>query len=458
MGNDGIEREIELTSESKANSVEFEMDGGEAIQLLIPPTVYPPRRDSKLLIEALGRLSSKSGNLVEIGTGSGIVAIAMAKAGWKVHGFDVNPMAVAAARGNAQAAGVSSSVNIEEGCLGEEGWTLPSDAEVIAWNLPYLDPAPKDGPRLGPLEEASLGDEARGGWSKRLLDSMQGEEVSKALFVLLFRTDPASPSTPADWIRAGWSSRTLAKERVGEDTLEVVAFWRSGGGAIAHFLEECESTMDAARDLPESQWMRIRAGIQSGGRGRQGSEWSSQDGDMTATWSLDPSVLRRIPPGLIQTAVGAKIAEHLGFDSKWPNDLLFEGRKAGGILVESSSLDGRVRIGVGLNRNPGEIDKQPTAGWTESIGQSETSEIFAIVDSAISSLFEDHTRLLNPSTRQLQSDSWRALSTALSRGVSGTFHQSPARVIGLEDNGELTIIADGKQQTISDVGGLLISF
>jgi BirA family biotin operon repressor/biotin-[acetyl-CoA-carboxylase] ligase len=55
-------------------------------------------------------------------------------------------------------------------------------------------------------------------------------------------------------------------------------------------------------------------------------------------------------------AVGLSLAEslHPGVQLKWPNDLWFEDRKIGGILVEAASMAGRsqVVVGVGLNIRP----------------------------------------------------------------------------------------------------------
>lgn len=55
-------------------------------------------------------------------------------------------------------------------------------------------------------------------------------------------------------------------------------------------------------------------------------------------------------------------------DIRWPNDLLAEGRKVGGILVEMNSEPSRIRyavIGIGINVNqvafPSELDRQATS-------------------------------------------------------------------------------------------------
>ena len=47
MGFDKIEREIEISSASGSMAVGFEIPSGEVIELTVPPTVYPPRRDTR---------------------------------------------------------------------------------------------------------------------------------------------------------------------------------------------------------------------------------------------------------------------------------------------------------------------------------------------------------------------------------------------------------------------------
>jgi BirA family biotin operon repressor/biotin-[acetyl-CoA-carboxylase] ligase len=63
--------------------------------------------------------------------------------------------------------------------------------------------------------------------------------------------------------------------------------------------------------------------------------------------------------------VGLSLAEslHPGVQLKWPNDLWFEDRKLGGILVEAASMGGRsqVVVGVGLNIRPRVADGLNTA-------------------------------------------------------------------------------------------------
>jgi len=91
---------------------------------------------------------------------------------------------------------------------------------------------------------------------------------------------------------------------------------------------------------------------QTAGRGRLGRAWSSQPGD-SLTFSLALTLSPADWSGL-SLAVGVVLAEalHPRVTLKWPNDLWLDGRKLGGILVETAASAPGSRaavIGVGLN-------------------------------------------------------------------------------------------------------------
>ena len=73
LGFDKIEREIEISSTGRSMAVGFKIPSGEVIELTIPPTVYPPRRDTRLMLDGLARLTCPPGHLVEVGCGSGAI-------------------------------------------------------------------------------------------------------------------------------------------------------------------------------------------------------------------------------------------------------------------------------------------------------------------------------------------------------------------------------------------------
>jgi BirA family transcriptional regulator, biotin operon repressor / biotin---[acetyl-CoA-carboxylase] ligase len=90
----------------------------------------------------------------------------------------------------------------------------------------------------------------------------------------------------------------------------------------------------------------VTAGEQSAGRGRQGRTWSAAPGR-----ALLCSVLIRDPVALLPLAAGVAVAQVVGSDArlKWPNDVLVDGRKVAGILVEGRPQEGWAVVGIGLN-------------------------------------------------------------------------------------------------------------
>ena len=90
----------------------------------------------------------------------------------------------------------------------------------------------------------------------------------------------------------------------------------------------------------------VTASEQSAGAGRQGRSWTAPAGR-----ALLCSVLVRDPPRLIPLAAGVAVAEVAGDRAtvKWPNDVLIEGRKVAGILVEGRPQERWAVVGIGLN-------------------------------------------------------------------------------------------------------------
>lgn len=103
----------------------------------------------------------------------------------------------------------------------------------------------------------------------------------------------------------------------------------------------------------------IVADSQSGGRGRNGRVWSSPPGNLYASLLLiDPAPSHKAPElGFVAgVAVASALRGVLSGDArltiKWPNDILHDGAKLGGILLESAALpDGRLACvaGIGVN-------------------------------------------------------------------------------------------------------------
>lgn len=109
-------------------------------------------------------------------------------------------------------------------------------------------------------------------------------------------------------------------------------------------VDRVPSTQDVARGKVEDLPVLILATAQTEGRGRSGAEWLTADRALAASLAFRHDAGSR-PFSLMAGVAAARATK--GTALKWPNDVLREGKKVGGILVERSG-DVTV-IGLGLN-------------------------------------------------------------------------------------------------------------
>lgn len=105
----------------------------------------------------------------------------------------------------------------------------------------------------------------------------------------------------------------------------------------------------------------VWAGRQTKGRGRLGRNWDSPVGNLYASLFIRPACAGAAIGGLpllaglaahdaVSALTGASLGDRLRL--KWPNDILLDGAKLGGVLIESAVMDDGARavvIGTGLN-------------------------------------------------------------------------------------------------------------
>ncbi len=136
-----------------------------------------------------------------------------------------------------------------------------------------------------------------------------------------------------------------------------------------HYFERVSSTMDVLHELADRGAVAgsaVWAGEQLQGRGSRGRSWHSPPGGLWLSVLFRPPIVQGLEvislrAGLaVAEAVQPLIAEPLQL--KWPNDLMLNGRKLGGMLCEArwqgESL-GWVALGVGMNvrnRVPDELE------------------------------------------------------------------------------------------------------
>ncbi len=103
--------------------------------------------------------------------------------------------------------------------------------------------------------------------------------------------------------------------------------------------------MRVAAPMPSGSVVVARE--QTAGIGRHGHDWESRaDEGLYASFVLEPHPVLTLALGLAGQAAVRDVTS-LGCEIRWPNDLMLNGKKLGGILVQMQ--DGRAVAGMGIN-------------------------------------------------------------------------------------------------------------
>ncbi len=225
------------------------------------------------------------------------------------------------------------------------------------------------------------------------------------------------------------------------------------------YLTGTGSTQDAARAEAEAgapAGTVVIAEQQSAGRGRFGRAWvSPPHANLYLTIIMRPAVRRLRSLSIVSPLATALAVEELGLEPriKWPNDVLVNGRKLAGILIESEIAGPLVKyalVGIGLNVN---FDIDPD------------SEIGAIATSVKQELGREvsRERLLISLLRQFEAayedaahgravhSAWRSRLETLGRQVRVTFrdHVYEGLAEDVDDDGNLVLrCPDGSRLSV----------
>jgi BirA family biotin operon repressor/biotin-[acetyl-CoA-carboxylase] ligase len=198
-------------------------------------------------------------------------------------------------------------------------------------------------------------------------------------------------------------------------------------------LRRTDSTNERARELASAgapHGTLVTAAEQTAGRGRQGRTWTAPPGRAL----LLSLVLRVEQPALVPLAAGVATAETVGDDAriKWPNDVLVEGRKVAGILVEGRPQEGWAVLGIGLNVAIRPDDFPP-----------ELRESAGTLGGEPTDLDPTLARLLEALERWLVADqdtviaAWRARDALEGRRIE--WADGAGKAVGIDDAGRLLV-------------------
>ncbi len=166
------------------------------------------------------------------------------------------------------------------------------------------------------------------------------------------------------------------------------------------FFQELSSTQDKAKHLlsEASSGLVIWTDKQRSGRGRFSRRWYSPPGaGLYFSIILKEPLARPLSLYSLATAIGvAEALEHevgVCFHLKWPNDLLLNTRKVGGILLEtlSEALIIGVGINIGLRREemPMEIREKATSIFEETNLLPSRVKLLRVILESLEKIYEE---------------------------------------------------------------------
>ncbi|MBP7339292.1 MAG: biotin--[acetyl-CoA-carboxylase] ligase [Niveispirillum sp.] len=231
-----------------------------------------------------------------------------------------------------------------------------------------------------------------------------------------------------------------------------------------HVLEECGSTNDVAKQMAAEgapEGTLIWAKRQTAGRGRRGRAWSSEPGNLACSLILRPG----LPPGqaaltsfVAAIAVGEAVSALVPgkVTLKWPNDVLVDGAKISGILLESEagragSVDWLV-LGVGINvRHAPEEALYPATALLTAGADVTVEQVLTAYATSFQSWYH---RFLSQGFAPVRA-AWLNAAQGLGGVVTVRLHDETftGRLIDMDDDGVLLVDVGGtvRRVTAGDV-------
>ena len=239
--------------------------------------------------------------------------------------------------------------------------------------------------------------------------------------------------------------------------------WPQGIGLIQ--VGEIDSTNLEGRRLAASievpTW--ILAESQTGGRGRGGRNWVSPKGNLHATLVMplegpvrDAPLRSMIASVALRDALDGFLGGREGLKVKWPNDVLLDGGKVAGILLETAGQgDGiRILIGIGVNllSAPGLPERSGRAPRPVSIlgttGRSIGPDMFL---EGLARSFDRREMQFRASGFEPIRRDWLRWAWRLGREAAFSMERSTVRGIfeTVDPDGCAVVLADGKRRRIA---------
>jgi BirA family biotin operon repressor/biotin-[acetyl-CoA-carboxylase] ligase len=207
-------------------------------------------------------------------------------------------------------------------------------------------------------------------------------------------------------------------------------------------LRRTDSTNERAKALAAGapHGLLITASEQTAGHGRQGRSWTAPAGE-----ALLMSLVLHDWPELLPLAAAVAVAETTGAGAriKWPNDVLVDGRKVAGILVEGRPQEGWAVLGIGVNVAVREFPEE-LRGIAGSLGRS-PADVPIFLTTLLGALEQ---RLAEPADATIAA--WSERDALLGNPVRWNGGEGVAA--GVDAAGRLLVDLPGGDRTALDAG------
>ncbi len=225
-------------------------------------------------------------------------------------------------------------------------------------------------------------------------------------------------------------------------------------------LGACRTTMESARTLAAqgllSEFDGVVAAVQTQGRGQVRRHWSSPAGNVHLSLVLPKAGTIWDP--LLPLVAGFLVAttlEHLGVKAKikWPNDILVQGRKLAGLLIEER--DGVPVLGLGVNvswrPDPGELRQDHAAEAAmlrDFVADATPLKLCQDLVIRFKNGYEEISDAGDPShflTSITERLAWLGRRVIVREGLGAVYE---ARITGISPQGGLRLHRDGEDMTL----------
>ena len=206
--------------------------------------------------------------------------------------------------------------------------------------------------------------------------------------------------------------------------------------------DKIASTQDYAHDLivhgKATDKTVVKALAQSAGRGRYRRNWVSHHGNLYASFiyksvERDPKLSYAIAVAVAETLINFGVNPQI----KWPNDVLVDGKKISGILIEYSQKFVIIGIGINIKTCP-TVSEYKTTKVQKYVKEIDINDVLNVLMKKI-----DKWRMADFVVVRAR---WMNLAAALNKIIQ--YRGKPAELIGLNEDGAL-VLRDGSRYILT---------